>query len=113
MEFGGKRLNTCMIEEAFGAPVKGGTYPLDCTASDPEFASLRSTPAQVQPAGDKLYRALIKHEALNDLFKLTKSGTGPYPLYIRVDTPDAEELPWETLWENQFFSLDQNGRWPI
>lgn len=117
MELGGKRLNTCKIDEAFGLDPQGGTFPLDCSPGDPEFATLRATSPAVQKAGERLYRSLVAHEPLRTFFAQTLAATAdePAPVYIRVDTPDAEELPWEILWESerQFRVLDPQGRWPI
>ena len=122
MELAGKRLNTCMIDEAYGHQVPGGTYPLDCRASDPEFVKMRGTPPAVRLAGEKLYSALVAHPPVRDFFAhaaaptpAAAAATPVYPLYVRVDTPDAEEFPWETLCETQksFMVLDPQGRWPI
>lgn len=122
MELNGKRVHTCMIDEAFGSAVPGGTYLLDCNSNDAEFLKLRSKPAPVRGAGQKLYGALVAHQPVRDFFAQTMvlpvaPPTLPavFPLFIRVDTPDAEELPWEILWETQksFMVLDPQGRWPI
>jgi hypothetical protein len=124
MEVGGKRLNIFMIDEAYGANLPGGTYPLECTSKDPEF-NLRVVlgtakgGGPVLLAGKKLYSALVAHKPVQDFFAQTNPSPSAlpqyFPLYIRVDTPDAEELPWEILWETQksFMILDPQGRWPI
>lgn len=120
-ERGGKLVNICMIDEVFSNVVPGGAYDLDCNSNDAEFVKLRGKPPAVRQAGEKLYSALVAHQPVRDFFAQTReqaagSAQPPvYPLYIRVDTPDAEELPWEILCETQksFMVLDPQGRWPI
>jgi hypothetical protein len=123
MELDGKRYNICMIDEAFDRNVQGGTYPLMCTPKDVEFINLSVVPPRdsIRRAGEKLYNALVAHQPVRDFFAQTiPNQVGGvelpvYPLYFRIDTPDAEELPWEILWETQrnFMVLDPQGRWPI
>jgi hypothetical protein len=126
MDDGTKRFPTCVIEEAFGTQTTGETFPIKCTSGDAEFLNLTSGPAtssnRVQEAGRKLYDALVAHKDVAKFFAQTDvlpplGGQPPSvcPLYLRMGTPDAEDLPWEILWETQktFMILDPKGRWPI
>lgn len=117
----GKPVYTCTINEAYGSNVPRTQFILKCNSDDPEFIKLRAKPPEVREAGEKLYGALTAEQAGLDFFAQTTkiaSGPGPvqeYPLYVRLDVPDAENLPWEILWEAQktFMVLDPQGRWPI
>jgi hypothetical protein len=121
----GARRTAFMIDEAFDAIAPGEFYPLQCTAKDPEFLNLTGAPPRnserVKRAGEKLYGSLIAHKDVEKFFALTSAvpaATGQpkvFPLYIRIETPEAEDLPWETLWEKYktFMVLDPQGRWPI
>src|SRR5438876_11679278 len=105
MEIGGSRVNTCTIDEAFGHPVRRAQYPIVCNPKDAVFLRLRATPAEVRAAGEKLYNALVADQAGRDFFAKQLEQA---PVFIQLDTPDVEELPWETLWEMQknFMVLD-------
>jgi len=114
----GKRRNTLMIDEAFDADHPGETYILNCTSKDPEFLNLGVVKnGRVRQAGEKLYGALAEHQAIErHLFLLTdQPHLSGAPLYIRVNTPNAEEFPWEALWKEtrEFMVLNAMGRWPI
>jgi hypothetical protein len=117
MEINGKLLINCVIEEAFAPNPARPQYPLDCSADDPEFAKLRSRPAQVRPAGEKLYGALVSAKAGEEFFAQRRAvpPPAPAPLYIHIEPPDVERLPWEILCEakQSFMALDPDGRWPI
>jgi hypothetical protein len=111
----GEPFTACVIEEAFGTEVNGGMYPLNFSLKDADFLKLRTSPPAVRQAGEKLYSLLVAHENIRKVFDVTAGAEPVYPLYIRVDTPDAEELPWEILCETQksFMVLDPDGRRPI
>jgi len=125
MDDGTKRFPTCVIEEAFGKQTTGETFPIKCTSADPEFLNLKGPAAnskRVQQAGQKLYDALVAHKDVEKFFAHTdvlppSEGQRPSvcPLYLRMGTPDSEDLPWEILWETHktFMVLDSQGRWPI
>jgi hypothetical protein len=112
MDIGGKRVNTCTIDEAFGNDMPRTQFPLRCNPKDAEFLKLHDKPPAVRAAGEKLYKALVSHQDGRRFFTLQQPRS---PIFIHIDTPDAEELPWETLWEIQrnFMTLDPQGRWPI
>jgi hypothetical protein len=113
VEIGGNRVNTCTIDEAFGAPnVTRTQYQIKCDPKDPVFLKLRQKPPAVRQAGEMLYNALVADPAG---LKFFANQAPACPVFIQLDTPEAEELPWETLWENQkyFMVLDPQGRWPI
>src|SRR5262249_41464511 len=73
---------------------------------------LRDNPPPVRQAGETLYRALVSDQAGQEVFAQQQPAS---PVFIQLDTPEAEELPWETLWENQksFMVLDPQRPWPI
>lgn len=111
IEFDGKLINTCTIEESFGPNAKREQFPLNCQASDPEFVKLRASPPQVKGAGERLYKALTAKPAGATLFAQWLVEPPPGPIFFQVDSPDVEELPWETLYDTQFRAL--NGQYPI
>jgi len=115
MEINGKLLINCVIEEAFYPNPGRPQYLLNCSANDPEFAKLRLNPAQVRPAGEKLYGALVSDKAGVEFFAQRLAVPAPAPIYIDIERPDVEELPWEVLCEEKknFMALDPEGRWPI
>jgi len=122
MGAGAKRVSVCSIGEAFGAQLPMDPFPLSCSTNDPAFLKLRLTPPVVREAGERLYGALVEHQPLRDFFLPTNpapapppAGVAEFPLYIRMDAPEAEAYPWEVMYEQQkeFMALDTHGRWPI
>ncbi len=127
MTYDKKRFPTCFIEEAFGKQGgTGDTFPIQCTSADLEFANPTGVPAanskRVQQAGRKLYDALVANKDVEIFFAQTDAlppsaneTPSVYPLFLRMANPEAENFPWEILWENQktFMILDEYGRWPI
>ena len=121
----GMRVINCLIEEAFDTMAPTEFYPLRCTPKDPEFDNLTGVPPadsdRVRRAGEKLYGALVANKDVQDFFALTNAlppafgQPRVFPLFIRVGSPEAEDLPWEMLWEAEktFMVLDAQGRWPI
>jgi hypothetical protein len=91
---------------------------LDCVPSAGPFQMLANgqlAPGTVKEAGKHLYAALSKHPATPNV--MMQMGTAGHddvcPIYIHLDSHDAEELPWETLCDagHGFFALDR--RWQI
>jgi hypothetical protein len=124
MSHEGQRITTLMIEEAFGWETVHDTFPLKCTANDKIFADLarRMTGQRpdVRAAGQKLCDALMANEPVRLMFEKTQTVPKPaqppptYPLFVRVEAPEAANLPWETLYfKNTFMALDPHQRWPI
>lgn len=107
----GKNINTCMIEESFDENGAHAQFRLNCTPSDPEFVKLQANPPQVRGAGEKLYKALTASQAGANLFAQWSVVPRPAPIYFHVDSPEVEELPWETLYDTEFRAL--NGDYPI
>lgn len=112
LDLDGQRVHTCTIDEAFGTGTGRAQYMLKCKASDAQFIKLRTIPADVKLAGEYLYKALVFEAVGRDFFAQQQPLS---PLFIHIGAPDAEDLPWETLWEAQrnFMALDPQGRWPI
>ena len=112
MNIGKSRVNTCTIDEAFDSNMPRAQYQLQCNPKDAEFLKLRDKSPAVRQAGEKLYNALVADQAGQAFFAQQAPASA---VFFHVDTPDAEELPWEILWEMQknFMALDPQGRWPI
>jgi hypothetical protein len=118
MDTGGKRVNLLLVNEAFDSAAPMGAFQLTCTADDKEFLTLRAQPPSVRKAGRRLYEALAQNKFIEMLFLATEQPAPDesYPLFVRLDTPDAEALPWEALCTpgpSHFRALDPNVRWPI
>jgi hypothetical protein len=125
MDNDGQVITTCIIEEAFGSAIqRRGPFRLKCASNEKIFVSLGERTSGKQPdvraAGQKLYEALVAHEPVRQVFAATEKIPEPkdppdpppvYPLFVRVDAPEVENLPWEILFRQSFIVLDP--RWPI
>lgn len=72
--------------------------------------------ASVQARGQELIRLLQRHEPVKQALKITLAqppASPPQPIYFRVVSPQADELPWECLYDPRqgFIALDP--RWPL
>ncbi|HLK69025.1 MAG TPA: CHAT domain-containing protein [Bryobacteraceae bacterium] len=68
----------------------------------------------VASAGQELFLALCKHDAVKSQLQATLSTAGAAglrPIGLQVESADADSLPWEALSDGQkFFALNQ---WPV
>jgi CHAT domain len=107
--------NLLYVDEAFGWPAPQDAFELSCSSSDPEFLKLRTSKPDVRKAGRRVYESLAEHEPVQTLLNhVAQSGAAAvHPLFVRVDAPDAEGIPWETLCNGSFMALDPPLRSPI
>jgi len=72
-------------------------------------------PMVVSRAGEWLFNQLESHpavkEAISEAFRLRHGES--CPVYIHDQSPLAQTLPWETLYESRAEFLALDGRWPI
>jgi len=107
--------NLLYVDEAFGWPAPQDAFELSCSSNDPEFLKLRTSTPDVRKAGRRVYDSLAEHEPVQALLNNIAKGdvAAVYPLFVRVDAPDAEGIPWETLCNGSFMALDPPLRSPI
>jgi hypothetical protein len=123
LPYNGQRITTCAIEEAYGQNTARGPFQLSCSPNEKIFTALSERGSggkpDVRAAGQKLYNALVEIDPVRQMFARihgTSTVGGPpsmFPLFVRLDAPDAENLPWEALFRDSFIVLDRDQRWPI
>ena len=67
----------------------------------------------VEAAGRQLYASLTRSpEVAGALASVLGRGQdeGDFPILLKLESPDAESLPWEALWSDRFLALE---RWPV
>src|SRR5262249_19453097 len=71
------------------------------------------TEAAVRDCGRALWQDLSANTRIRQRLDnaLSSSNGTRYPLYIKVGSVETENLPWETLWQQQFWDLDR--QWPV
>jgi hypothetical protein len=101
------------LAEPSGHPEAGDFYPFRYDRADPEPASFTSGAGDVKEMGEYIVSKLADHPSVSvalDSALLASLGAA-MPVLVRL-APQAEEIPWETLFGNgSFLALDQ--RWPI
>ena len=95
-----------------GVPNEGVSLP--ARADQDPFASLMKEPFSrqvIMNCGDALFASL---DALPRFSKTELSPAVRTPIYFKLDSPPAENLPWEALWHRGrgvFVALEPN--WPL
>jgi hypothetical protein len=91
--------------------------PLGIGSADPRFASLwqpQLKPDAVAEAGKALFTTLSQREHVHEVFEvvLNSAAGNSFPICVDLDSPEAENIPWEALHSTKdFLALDR--RWPI
>jgi hypothetical protein len=113
------------LDEAPATHSGAGTCKkLKLSGADKAFERLRLNPLQlgaVESAGRAIYEALKAHgavgEALKDALKADRADPNNQerPIFLELNSPNAENIPWETLWAEpvRFLALDDDKRWPL
>jgi hypothetical protein len=101
------------LAEPGGHPEAGDFYPFTYDSADPEPVSFASGMGNVREIGEYIAGRLAHHPSVRialDSAQLAALGA-PTPVLVRL-APQAEAIPWETLFGREgFLALDQ--RWPI
>lgn len=93
-------------------------YQLGCNPGSTPFAELRNGPplaAGVRVAGAQLYADLSQHPAVKQALAtaLMQLHGGENPIYLFLESTNADLLPWECLYEANTGFLALDNRWPI
>src|SRR5688572_4385387 len=98
--FGGGRPRV-LLEEPNDHPDASAGLDLDYSADLPLFVQMKTgpwNPDVVERVGAKLYGLLTQHPAIAaDFMTRLDPHAAHGPIYLRVESADCEELPWEAL----------------
>ncbi len=89
-------------------------HELTCDPQQPPFAPLEGVDP-IAHAGKRLYAELCKHPAVAKALTAALGATADRrePIAIFAESPNADRLPWETLYDDQKSFLALDARWPI
>jgi CHAT domain len=122
---GAKRQFAIKVVEGFNAALSGkvsiATFGPRDAAFNMRKPSASSTAMRVVRAGQRLFRVLSTSGDAKLVFGIMSRRSEDeapvvYPLYVKLDSSDAERVPWEMLWSKPpggFVALHPNCQWPI
>jgi CHAT domain len=89
-------------------PLRCGPRVLETFSEDPPQSDV------VQAVGKKLFRSLGRHPTVGRAVETALAQQGGCPIYLRLDSIEAAEYPWESLFDatrRRFLAL--HPQWPI